>query len=43
VNAPLQAALAAHWGGNYALALALVASIVAVSDRRPWPRCRTRL
>jgi MFS transporter, SHS family, lactate transporter len=30
VNAPLQAALAAHWGGNYALALALVAGIVAV-------------
>jgi SHS family lactate transporter-like MFS transporter len=30
VNAPLQAALATHWGGNYALALALVAGIVAV-------------
>jgi MFS transporter, SHS family, lactate transporter len=30
VNAPVQAALAAHWGGNYALALALVAGIVAV-------------
>jgi SHS family lactate transporter-like MFS transporter len=30
VNAPLQAALTAHWGGNYALALALVAGIVAV-------------
>jgi MFS transporter, SHS family, lactate transporter len=31
VNAPLQAALAAHWGGNYGLALALVAGIVAVA------------
>jgi MFS transporter, SHS family, lactate transporter len=31
VNAPLQAGLAAHWGGNYALALALVAGIVAVA------------
>jgi MFS transporter, SHS family, lactate transporter len=31
VNAPLQAALAAHWGGNYGLSLALVAGIVAVA------------
>jgi SHS family lactate transporter-like MFS transporter len=30
VNAPLQASLAAHWGGNYGMALALVAGIVAV-------------
>jgi SHS family lactate transporter-like MFS transporter len=31
VNAPLQAALAAYWGGNYGLALVLVAGIVAVT------------
>jgi MFS transporter, SHS family, lactate transporter len=31
VNAPLQASLAAHWGGNYGLALALVASTVAIA------------
>jgi MFS transporter, SHS family, lactate transporter len=30
VNATLQAAIATHYGGNYALALALVAGIVAV-------------
>jgi SHS family lactate transporter-like MFS transporter len=30
VNATLQAAIAAHYGGNYALALAVVASSVAV-------------
>ncbi len=30
VNAPLQAGLAAHWGGNYGMALALVAGTVAV-------------
>ena len=31
MNAPLQASLAAHWGGNYGLALALVASTVAIA------------
>jgi SHS family lactate transporter-like MFS transporter len=31
VNAPLQAGLAAHYGGDYAFALALVAGIVAVT------------
>lgn len=30
VNATLQAALAQHWGGDYALALASVAGVVAV-------------
>ena len=30
VNAPLQAAIAAHYGGNYGLALAAVAGTVAV-------------
>jgi SHS family lactate transporter-like MFS transporter len=30
VNATLQAAMAAHYGGNYALALATVAGVVAV-------------
>ncbi|MBV8754111.1 MAG: MFS transporter, partial [Hyphomicrobiales bacterium] len=30
VNATLQAGIAAHLGGNYAIALALVAGIVAV-------------
>jgi SHS family lactate transporter-like MFS transporter len=30
VNAPLQATIATHYGGNYAIALALVAGIVAV-------------
>jgi SHS family lactate transporter-like MFS transporter len=31
VNAPLQAAIAAHYGGDYAIALALVAGAVAVA------------
>ena len=31
VNAPLQASIAAHYGGDYAIALALVAGIVAVA------------
>ncbi len=31
VNAPLQASIAAHYGGNYAIALALVAGTVAVA------------
>ena len=30
VNAPLQASIASHYGGNYAFALALIAGIVAV-------------
>ncbi len=30
VNAPLQAAIASHYGGDYAFALALVAGVVAV-------------
>jgi SHS family lactate transporter-like MFS transporter len=30
VNAPLQAGIAAHFGGNYALALAGVAGVVAI-------------
>ena len=30
VNAPLQAAIASHYGGNYAFALALVAGVVAI-------------
>ncbi len=30
VNAPLQAGIAAHYGGNYAFALACVAAVVAV-------------
>jgi MFS transporter, SHS family, lactate transporter len=31
VNATLQAGLAAHYGGDYAFALALVAGVVAVT------------
>jgi MFS transporter, SHS family, lactate transporter len=30
VNAPLQAAIAAHYGNDYALALAAVAGVIAV-------------